>query len=586
MWQAFSAAARQAMEEQRTAHAKIFWLLADACSMLLAPQSPNDPFKPYAIVHDRRSAIPDDMPESEITFFAEIVGLVDDPWLSARLADLIWLKQKPRHVRYALTAIDNYRSIPLDTETWIRGGRECWERATALARMLRAGAGTKLSDIEASVLAAAKAATAQDGFLLLWLTELLAENGLARTHSAEIAERLGSLGHEFESVGDLHRAREHLAAAAQWFKRAHDDVKTVATTVALAECWAKEAVARVSSSAPSYASAAMFYENAIQTYRTIPRAERGTYRVDERIDELRNHLTEAGEKSIGEMGRISSPGIDITQIVEHAQAAVRGKDSIDALRAFVNLAPVENAGKLRDNAIKSLRDHPLQALFPATMMSSDGRVIAKRPGTTFGNAPEDEIGIRAQMIRDRGLATGLIVQGEIVPALEVMLHEHRLTLGDFVALARQSPIVPPERELLFGKGLFAGYDGDFISALHLLVPQLEHMVRHHLKRAGAKTTNLDSDGIETENGLSTLMEMPEAETVFGKDLVFELRALLCDAFGPNLRNELAHGLLDDGAGRSVYSIYTWWLALKLVFNNFWMSTKKAAAPTSAPPSAP
>jgi hypothetical protein len=118
------------------------------------------------------------------------------------------------------------------------------------------------------------------------------------------------------------------------------------------------------------------------------------------------------------------------------------------------------------------------------------------------------------------------------------------------------------------------------------VPQLEHTVRHHLKRVGAKTTNLDGDGIETENGLSTLMEMPEAEKVFGKDLVFELRALLCDAFGPNLRNELAHGLLDDYACRSVYSIYTWWLALKLVFNNFWVSTRKADTSRAGNPPAP
>jgi hypothetical protein len=40
------------------------------------------------------------------------------------------------------------------------------------------------------------------------------------------------------------------------------------------------------------------------------------------------------------------------------------------------------------------------------------------------------------------------------------------------------------------------------------------------------------------------MELPEIETIFGKDLSFEIKALFCDPFGPNLRNELAHGLLD------------------------------------------
>ena len=65
------------------------------------------------------------------------------------------------------------------------------------------------------------------------------------------------------------------------------------------------------------------------------------------------------------------------------------------------------------------------------------------------------------------------------------------------------------------------------------------------------------------------MALPEIEEVFGKDLVFELKALFCDPFGHNLRNELAHGLLDDGDCRSAASIYAWWLGLKLVFNTWW-----------------
>ncbi len=147
--------------------------------------------------------------------------------------------------------------------------------------------------------------------------------------------------------------------------------------------------------------------------------------------------------------------------------------------------------------------------------------------------------------------------------------------SDFVAMASRSPIVPKNRERLFGKALFAGYEKDFVAALHLLVPQIEHMVRWHLKAAGIKTTNLDKDGIENENGLSALMELPEVTQIFGEDLSFELKALVCDAFGPNLRNELAHGLLDDEACHSAYAIYAWWLGLKLVFNTFWNAKRKA-----------
>ncbi|MCY1543426.1 hypothetical protein D9M68_792440 [compost metagenome] len=201
-------------------------------------------------------------------------------------------------------------------------------------------------------------------------------------------------------------------------------------------------------------------------------------------------------------------------------------------------------------------------------------MIAKRPAVSLGGeSTEDDIAIRAEMIRDYGILVSIVVQGDVWPALEVLLLEHRLREADFVGLASQSPIVPKGRAGLFGKALFAGYDRDFVSALHLLIPQIEHMVRVHLKQAGAKTTNLDKDGIENENGMSTLMDLPEAERVFGKDLAFELKTLFCDAFGPNLRNELAHGLLDEDACHSPYAIYAWWLGLRLVFNTWWNAAR-------------
>lgn len=576
MWQAFSAAARQAIEEGRQTHGKVLWLLADACSMMLSPKSLNEPYKPIFVMDGKRSVLPEDLSDSDITFFAQIVDDIDDPWLKARVADLVWLKQQPRDVRFALAAIDSYRTIPLDTQTWVRGGEKCWERAISLARMLKGGAGERIKEMETAIVAAFQTASRADGFLGYWLADLLDANGLARDQALTIAQKLESLAREFDDEGDLHRAREYFDAAAKWYKRAGDDAKSAAMTVAVAEGWIKEAVARVSSDQPSHMVAATFYENAIQIYRTIPRSERAIHRVDERIEELRIRLAEAGEKSLGEMGVIKTPGVDISEIVENARKAVRGKEAIEALKAFANLHHGVNAKEARESAIERIRQHPLQAMFPATVMSRDGRVIAKRPGMSMGAelTEDDEIVIRAEMIRDYGILVSIVVQGDIWPALEVLLLEQRLTEADFVQLARQSPIVPKGREQLFGKALFAGYDKDFVVALHLLVPQIEHLVRYHLKQAGVKTTTLSLEGIENENGLSALMELPEVQKIFGENLAFEIRSLFCDPFGPNLRNELAHGLLDDGACYSIHSIYAWWFALRLVFNTFWNATRR------------
>ncbi len=577
MWQALSNAARIATETGRAEQGKVLWLLADACSMMLAPLSQNEPFKPFAVLRDKRSVIADDFHESDITFLKEIVDAADDNLLKARLADLIWLKGKPRDVAFAIKAIDAYRSIPLDAETWISDGKECWQRALALAQMLGNGAGVRLQEMEVSILNAFDDTAAVNGFFALWLADLLKANRLGRASLALVANKLELLAIGFNSDLELNKARSYFSAAANWFKLASDEDKSVAMTVQVAECWVKEAVSRISSSDSSHAVAASFYENAIQTYRQIPRARRVALRVDERIEQLRVQLSNSGQQSLESMGVIRSPGVDISELIKVARDAVTNKSTMEALQAFTNLHRGASADELRQEVIQRMRKSPLQALFASSTLSRDGRVIAKRPGMSLsGELTEaDEIAIRAEMIRDHGILMSIVVQGYLLPALDILVLEHRLSEAAFIDLAFQSPIVPKDRVGLIGKALFAGYERDFITALHILIPQIEHMVRVHLKNSGAQTTNLDINGIENENGMSTLMDHPNAEKVFGKNITFELRALFCDASGPNLRNELAHGLLTEDNCNSIPAIYSWWFALKLVFLAWWNTAHKA-----------
>ena len=439
--------------------------------------------------------------------------------------------------------------------------------------MLGAGAGNRLVQMEASIIDAFALMTRQDGFYGYKLANLLQTNALGKSHSTMIATNLESMAREFESERNFHSAREYFRSSANWFKISGDNVKSVRMTVETAEISVREAIDKISSSQPSHAAATIFYEKAIQTYRTIPRSERAAHGVDERIAQLQKCLNESGERSLGEARVISVPGVDITSLIENARDSIKEKSRVEALKAFANLHSGVNAEELRERTVKNFHKYPLQSLFPAVVMGRDGRTIAKRPGMGHSATSDyDEMLIRSKMIDDYIILVDIAVR-YIWPAHEILLLEHRIREDDFVDLSRQSPIVPMGRELLFGKALFAGYDLDFVTALHLLVPQIEHMVRFHLKQAGVQTIHLDGDGIENEKGLSSLMDLPQTEKIFGSNMSFEIRALFCDPFGPNLRNELAHGLLDDGECYSNPAIYAWWFGLKLVFNAFWNASR-------------
>ena len=579
IWQALSTAAAAALEEGRTAEAKALWLVADASSMMLKPKSANEPFAPMTVFGDRRSAISADFSADDIAMFAACAADIEDHLVRARLSDVVWLCGSPRDANFARAAIDAYRAVPLTAESWVQDARDCWERAIALCLQLRAGAGQRLEEIEATLLSIFDTSIGTDGLFALSVSRLLFENSLGRGRGRETADRLADRGKELAETS-IYEARGHFEAAALWYGRLAEKELQADMTCAVAETWAKEAESRTSAAQPSNMVAASFYENAIQTLRRVPRGLRAARAVDQKLTDLYVLLEQAGKASLGEMGVVSSGPIDISELVEAAQTSVRGKDLSSALLALCNIHRGARKSKLKEFAEKMLREHPLQALFASTHLSRDGRVVAKRPGFGFGSVDSEEyrVTLRAKMVKHYTMEIGLIAQGQLLPALDVLLLEHRVREADLEYMVRNSPIVPAGRASLIAKGLFAGFERDLVSALHLLVPQVEHLVRWHLKAAGVKTTTLSLDGIETENGLSTLADLPEVSAIFGEDLAFEFKALFCDVFGPNLRNEVAHGLLDASSCQTAQTFYAWWLVLRVTFNTFWNAAHKPQHP--------
>jgi hypothetical protein len=131
--------AKEKTDTGRETQAHILELLGRATSMMLTPNSLNEPFKP--IFQDfqagKRSALPEDFTSDELEFFENILNDIDDPWLKARLVDLLWLIRKPKNPDHARIAIESYISHSIDPETWRLDVNDCWERAARLTLLIR-----------------------------------------------------------------------------------------------------------------------------------------------------------------------------------------------------------------------------------------------------------------------------------------------------------------------------------------------------------------------------------------------------------------------------------------------------------------
>jgi tetratricopeptide (TPR) repeat protein len=563
--QSLEKSANEKLESGEDEQSKILNLLSRSSSMLLVPNSLNDPFRPLSQDYQagRRSALPEDFTRIELAFFEEILDEVTEPWLKARLADLLWLCKTPKNPNHAKVAIESYISHEIDPDTWHRDVNNCWERAARLCMQLRDY--DKLDGIKNQLFAAFGLEHPRNKLMTHCLAHLMDKLKIDSDLKDDIASRLFKLGNELMEVGDFNSARTYFELSSKKYNESDDDKGWLDSLVSLADCFEREADSGASG---SNIFANSFYENAIQAYRRIPTKYREDYNISYKINEIRKKVSTSGKASLGEMGMLKTPGVDISEIIEASRAHISGKQSPEeALMYFTGLYSGTEYSNLKSSAKESMQNSIISSLFGCTQMSSDGRVVAKTPPMNL-NAGEDDPAnqsvLNRQIQQQFELEIQIVVQGQILPALGQLLMEHRVSKELLETLCHHSPIVPQDRKYLLGYALWLGFEHDFRNAIHLLCPQIEHIVRLQLKEAGAHTSNFNQEGIENENGLSTLMELPEAVQIFGEDWCFELKSIFTDSLGFNLRNEVAHGLLNDNSSSSIPTIYAWWSVLRLV----------------------
>jgi hypothetical protein len=132
-------------------------------------------------------------------------------------------------------------------------------------------------------------------------------------------------------------------------------------------------------------------------------------------------------------------------------------------------------------------------------------------------------------------------------------------------LVVDNPFIPPGHEELFAKGFLARLRWDFPHALSILVPQLENSLRHLLDTAGFGTTTRNKHGLQSPIPMGKILSdrREQLEPILGADIVKELKVLFSDQHGPDLRNGIAHGLLEHDDFFSFAAIYAWWFILFL-----------------------
>lgn len=304
-----------------------------------------------------------------------------------------------------------------------------------------------------------------------------------------------------------------------------------------------------------------YYNKAYQTYLKIENNYRIQIITEDELKTLKDIMLKTQKSSLDDMILIKSPEIYIEPIVLETEKYMKNKSFTIAMDYFTNIELIANYNELLKEAKESQKSFPLQNMLTKVIYNKKGQ---KKDSFTY-NANQNEYEMYLHnMIQTNQVDISLKTKCQIYPALTILLKEHNESITkEFLYEIIRILQINQTTKLLIVEGLYYGFKKEFIAAIHILIPQIENILRNLILPTDNSLVNIDKDGKDTYKGLNTILSEEYREIlweIIGPDIYIDLKTLLDDEKGGlNLRNDLSHGLLSYDECNSVYSIYLWWL---------------------------
>lgn len=553
--------ASAAEEEGAAVMARVCRLLAQILSIVTNIDRPSSPFSPRLMMGDKRSLIPDDLAGEQTTVLAAIAADLPHRSLRAKVGDVVFYNQRKHH-EAAAAAIVAYCEIACgrltDTITpripelgsSIRDVVEPLARATDLMRLTR-----KRGDVPDEVRQALDQCydLARAGAHYLAFTEI-AEIGLrhsllnpktiaADAETLASAAPMGTYPEVIKRVwilaGECHGAlgdndtsnRCYIEAAEQTLKMRDDSGQA-----SVKAHWTKAAIGEM---------------------RTL----KG---VSDRVAVLRDELRQFQAASLDDISSIFTP-IDLSE--DHAAIEVIFDEVCfpNACLHFLNMAAPPSVKELRKAVVELARKNPLSASISGSYYDSEGKETSRVEAMPLDREPTEEW-YRAKSVEHMNIAMLQQIRGKIEVGRARVMNSWPVQDRHLLPIVEHSPFVPAGRHAIYLRGFACMFQGDYLTACHLLFPQLENSLRHVLMLHNQDASKIEQDLIQGDRTLSTMLDVNRAdlELIFGEDTVHQIDILFSFRPGPSLRNEQAHGKLPVGAFHYHPAMYACWFMFHLV----------------------
>jgi lysyl-tRNA synthetase class 1 len=179
---------------------------------------------------------------------------------------------------------------------------------------------------------------------------------------------------------------------------------------------------------------------------------------------------------------------------------------------------------------------PLMSMIPITVVDRTGRPVARVE--TDDDASEGRLFHRLAQIAG-------LNQSFLSYVIEAAIAEFQPSVDDILAVLYRSPLFLESRRSILREGITAYLAKDHLKGIHVLVPQIEEMLRTLLVLMGIPPHKsvLGHPGITDVKNMNQALSDPRVQEVLTENVWRYLTILYIDKRGMNLRNDLAHGLV-------------------------------------------
>ncbi|MDH5681730.1 MAG: DUF4209 domain-containing protein, partial [Spirochaetota bacterium] len=120
---------------------------------------------------------------------------------------------------------------------------------------------------------------------------------------------------------------------------------------------------------------------------------------------------------------------------------------------------------------------------------------------------------------------------------------HQPTTDEVIDHLFRAPAFTEDRREIIREGIKAYLNNNHIVAAHVLIPQIEHALRHLIELMDRPIYKKGRNGLQRLILLDEILRDDAIIQYFGDDIIYYFRVLFTESLGWNLRNDTCHGFI-------------------------------------------